>query len=118
MINGQEIYLTRGDTAELKFPAFVDKEDGTEEPYEFQPEDEVWFRLAQKAGQKPILIEEQCYIDYENNVPVLYLTEDSTKNLKFGIYRYEVELRAGSERYTYIEDQPFKIGNEVEEHER
>ena len=112
-INEQSIYLTRGDSADLKFPAVQTNEDGTEEPYEFQEGDEVYFRLAQVAGQQ-VLIEKQCEIDSETNDVVLYLENDDTKDLKFGTYRYEVELISGTEHYTYIANQPFEIGKEVE----
>ena len=115
-INGQEIYLTRGDTAELKFPAFVDDNE-EETPYIFQEDDEVWFRLAQVAGQKPVRIEKQCDIDSENSTAILYLDSSDTENLKFGKYRYEVELISEGEHYTYIEDQLFEISKEVETHD-
>lgn len=114
--NGKEIYLTRGDTCDIMFPAYLKHADGTREPYEFEQGDKVVFRLAKAAGQ-PLKIEKECTIDFENSAATLYLEPSDTEDLDFGKYRYEVELQTGNERYTYIANQLFEIGNEVEKHE-
>lgn len=114
-IKGQSIYLTRGDSAEIAFNATND--DGT--PYEFQTGDQVIFRMALKAGQKPIALIKECVVDVENNKAVLSLTPEDTANCVFKVYRYEVELIAIEDggHFTFIEDQSFEIGKEIEVHE-
>lgn len=113
-INGQEIYMTRADTPELTVSALND--DGTD--YEFQEEDKVFFRLALKPGRE-VVLEKECVVDVENNVAVLVLAEEDTQDLQFKVYRYEFELVTDNDaHYTFIADQPFEIGKEIELHDR
>lgn len=113
-VDGQSIYLTRGDTGEFSFTATND--DGTD--YEFQTGDVVYFRMALKPGRDEAL-EKECVVDTENNKAALVLEPEDTQNFDFKVYRYEVELIAaeGGGHYTFIEDQPFEIGKEIEPHE-
>jgi len=114
IIKGQEIYLTRGDTAEISFTAT--NEDGTD--YEFQSGDIVYFRMALKAGED-VAVEKECVIDVENNKAVLILEPEDTAECKFKVYRYEVELIAieDGSHSTFIADQSFEIGKEIERRE-
>ena len=113
-IDGQAIYLTRGDTAEISVTATLD--DGT--PYEFANGDIIIFRMGLKPGQD-IALEKECIVDTENNKAVLMLEPDDTKNMKFKVYRYEFELICAEDEghYTFIVDQPFEIGKEIERYE-
>jgi len=113
-VEGQSIYLTRGDTAEFAFTATND--DGTD--YEFQNGDQVFFRMALKAGDD-VAVQKECIVDVENNKAVLILEPEDTQDCKFKVYRYEVELIAIEDggHYTFITDQSFEIGKEIEAHE-
>lgn len=116
LINGQSIYLTRGDNAEISVTAKT-LIGTTEEDYEFQEGDRVIFRIGLKPGQDVALAKE-CVVDLEENVAVLYLEPDDTWGLQFKVYRYEFELvTAGDEHYTFIVDQPFEVGKEIEKRE-
>lgn len=113
VVNGQEIYMTRGDTPELSVTAQND--DGTD--YEFQEGDRVFFRMGLKPG-RDIVLEKECTVDMENNVAVLVFEQNDTDELLFKVYRYEFELvTAEGGHYTFIADQPFEIGKEIELHE-
>lgn len=111
-IDKQSIYLTRGDTAEIATTATLD----TGDPYEFASGDVVYFRMALKPG-RDVALEKQCTVDVENNKAVLYLDPDDTRNMDFKVYRYEFELICHEDggHYTYIVDQPFEIGKEIEQ---
>lgn len=112
-INEQEIYMTRGDTPELSVKALND--DGTD--YEFQEGDRVFFRMGLKPG-RDVVLEKECTIDTENNVAVLVFEQEDTDELLFKVYRYEFELVTSEDaHYTFIADQPFEIGKEIELHE-
>lgn len=113
-IEGQSIYLTRGDTGEISVTATLD----TGDPYEFQDGDRVYFRIGLKPGQD-VALEKECTVDVEENKAVLYLEPDDTSELQFKTYRYEFELLCAEDggHYTFIVDQPFEIGKEIERHE-
>lgn len=113
VVNGQELYLTRGDNAELAITATND--DGTD--YEFQTGDRVVFRVGLKPGQD-VALQKECIIDFEENKAILYLEPDDTWGMSFKVYRYECELiTSGDEHYTFIVDQPFEVGKEIEKRE-
>lgn len=113
IVRGQEIYLTRGDNAELSITATND--DGTD--YEFQTGDRVIFRIGLKPGQD-VALQKECVVNLEDNVAVLYLEPDDTWGLQFKVYRYECELiTVNDEHYTFIVDQPFEVGKEIEKRE-
>ena len=113
-IEGQNIYLTRGDTAEISVTATLDSGD----PYVFQEGDKVFFRIGLKPG-KDVALEKECVVDTDNNKAVLTIDEGDTDNLDFKIYRYEFELLCAEDggHYTFIVDQPFEVGKEIELHE-
>lgn len=112
-INGQTIHLTRGDTAAIQpIPTVT----ATGEPYEFQNGDVVWFRLRQMPNLGAVL-EKECHIDFENNKCVLTLQPEDTIGLQMTEYRYEFELvDTEGGHYTFIENQTFDVGKELETH--
>lgn len=110
-VDYQNIYLTRGDTADLLIPAYSDDEMTI--PYEFQEGDKVFFHVALKPGQE-VVISKECAI-LEDGLVNLYLEPEDTEELSFKVYRYEVELvTSGNEHFTFIADQPFEIGKEID----
>ena len=114
VVNGQEIYMTRGDTPELSVTAQND--DGTD--YEFQEGDRVFFRMGLKPGQD-VALEKECTVDTENNIAILSFVPEDTEEMAFKTYRYEFELVTPEDgHYTFIADQPFEIGKEIEPHDR
>lgn len=113
VVNGQGLYLTRGDNAELAITATND--DGTD--YEFQEGDRVVFRVGLKPG-RDVALEKDCVVDVEENKAVLYLVPEDTWSMEFKTYRYECELITyGDMHYTFIVDQPFEVGKEIEKRE-
>lgn len=114
-----ETYLTRGDTAFIKPIVEVEDEEkqGKFDPYEFQENDRVIFRLALNSNS-PVLVEKDCYIDLENNKAVLTIDPEDTQDLEPRVYFYCMELvTATGNHFTFIENTRFTIGKELEKRE-
>lgn len=107
-INKQSITLTKGDDASLRLvPRYKDKT-----IYTVQEGDSAIFRLKVGASVKEL----ECVINLENNKIVVNFTPADTKDFEPGIYRYEAELITSlGFHYTFIADQPFILGNEIEQ---
>lgn len=113
-INGQTITLTRGDTADIQ-P--IPKVSATGQAYVFEQGDTVYFRLRQMPDYGEV-VEKECVIDLNENTCVLNLIPSDTEDLKMTEYRYEFELVDSiGGHYTFIADQKFIIGKELESHE-
>ena len=108
-IEGQDVYLTRGDTAYLQLiPKLQNKE-----LYVLKQGDQIKFRLRDGS----FLFEKDCDIDVENNFARLTLLPDDTVGLKYKMYRYECELiTVDQEHFTFIADRQFTIGKELDDH--
>lgn len=114
-----ETYLTRGDTAFIKPIVEVEDEEkqGKFDPYEFQENDRVIFRLALNSNS-PVLVEKDCYIDLENNKVILTIDPEDTQDLEPRVYFYCMELvTATGNHFTFIENTRFTIGKELEKRE-
>lgn len=112
-IDGQTITLTRGDTASIQpIPTVT----ATGEPYVFQEGDKVFFRLRQLPDVGQVL-EKECHIDLTENTCTVTIHPEDTADLVMTQYRYEFELvDADGGCYTFIADQKFIIGKELENH--
>lgn len=107
-INGQNILLTRGDTAHLNFVPV--NADGSERVS--VEGDNAYFRLRANS-----VIEKSCVITLGSSVIQLELVPNDTINLPYGTYPYEVELVTGEhEHYTFISGGYFTVDTEIEEH--
>ena len=112
-INGQTITLTRGDTAFIQpIPTVM----ATGQPYEFQNGDKVYFRLRQLPDVGAVFVKE-CNIDLADNLCTITLNPEDTIDLNMTEYRYEFELvDTDGGHYTFIANQKFIVGKELEEH--
>ena len=117
-VEGQKIYLTRADSAIFKVIPKVKDEHGDKIPYELQEGDSIIFRLKRKAEDNyEVICEKQCEIDVENNQAILKLVPIDTESCEFKEHRYECELVTYDDFHsTFIENQPFTIGKELEKH--
>ena len=107
-VQGNKIYLTRGDTAFLD----IILKDETGNPYTLNEGDILKFRLKENILGNTLLLEKAL------NQNTLELTPPDTSGLDFGLYRYEIELiKSGGEHFTVIENEPFTVGIELEVHE-
>ena len=115
VVKGQEIYLTRADTAYLQFiPMEKIPEQKEPTPRILQNGDKVIFRLKTNGA----VFEKECLIDLEENSCILSLEPTDTINLDFQTYKYEVELVTNiQEHFTFVADQRFTIGKEYEPHD-
>jgi hypothetical protein len=99
--------LTRGDSAYISFQ--LKKADDS--IYELQEGDQVIFRF--KVGKE--ITEINCSVDINNHITAVEILPEHTQNLKTGQYKYEVELITFDGKHsTFIADQPFIIGRELE----
>ena len=104
-----KIYLTRGDTAYLEIS--ITDESGN--PYALVDGDKIIFRMKQSTNDKNLILEKE----FNTEILRLELTPEDTMSLKFGVYRYEVELVTGAgEHFTIIENAEFEITPELEAH--
>jgi len=115
---GQQIYLTRADSARIKVVPTTKDEHGEKVPYTLEDGDRIIFRLKRKAEDTyEVVCTKDCILDVQNNQAVLYLEPDDTKTCEFKEYRYECELVTHDDFHsTFIENQPFTIGKELETH--
>jgi len=109
-ITGKQIELTRGDTA---FITLIPKIKTYGIPRQLLETDTIIFRLLTRQT----LVEIPCVIDLENNKALLTIEKEDTENITPGNYRYEVELITNNDQhFTFIADQPFILGKELEVH--
>ena len=118
-IDGLKIYMTRGDSARIQVvPKVKDETTGEKIPYELQDGDRIVFRLKRKAEDSiTVHCEKEANIDLENNKAILFLEPVDTETCEFKEYRYEFELITSDDFHsTFIENQPFSMGKELETH--
>lgn len=87
-VDGSEISLTRGDTAEFEVHPL--NPDGT--PYEFQEGDSVVFTLAKKWGAPSPIVEREV----PTSTLLLRIRPADTGSLAFGTYCYDIKVRNSS----------------------
>lgn len=110
LLEKQNVFITRSDTAYLQF---IPEDQKTKQEYEFQDGDSVIFRIQLDKDN----FEKECFVDLATNECTLKLTPDETANLDFRTYYYEVELiTADEDHYTFITGR-LTIGREIENHE-
>lgn len=117
-IEGQKIYLTRADSAKIKVTPKVKDDEGIFHPYELQEGDQIFFRLKRKAEDDyEVICEKECVINVSENQAILNLVPIDTESCEFKEHRYECELVTYDDFHsTFIENQPFTIGKELERH--
>lgn len=107
-ISGNNIELTRGDTAYIEFiPVNADGSD-----YTIVSGDHAYFRLQ---GNSVITI--PCIAYEGSSIVTLALQQSDTIGLDYKAYPYEVEIvTASNEHFTFITDGFFTVTLEIEEH--
>ena len=118
-ITGKSIYMTRADSATIQVIPKVKDEHEEWVPYVLEEGDRIVFRLKMKADDTyQVVCEKECDINLLDNVAILNLVPEDTQTCEFKEYRYELELiTVGDFHCTFIENQQFKIGRELETHE-
>lgn len=99
------IKLTRGDTAIID----IEITDADGEPYIMQPLDELIFTVRKIYDAGSVVIEKTL------QTPVITLVTDDTKDLTFGLYRYDIYLYNSSTHVldTFIAEKIFEVAEEV-----
>jgi len=112
--NNNKIYLTRGDTFEATISIY--RQDGA--PYIPQDGDSITFALKEAKmapGNQEFMNKEPLIL---KTIPVdtmlLSIDPADTANLKFGNYKYDIQIMLTSGKvYTFIDDADFIITPEV-----
>ena len=119
-VDGKKIYLTRADSGRFKvIPKVKDPENPDQRiPYTLEEGDRIVFRLKRKAEDiYQVVCAKDCILDIGNNNAFLYLDPEDTQTCEFKEYRYEFELITHDDFHTtFIENEPFTIGKELETH--
>lgn len=104
-ISGNNIKLTRGDTAYLTVP--ITMENGEE--YAIQSGDTLIMSV-----KKSINDAEYCFQKFIQNDTTIHIEPVDTEMLSFGKYRYDIQLnKANGDVYTLIDVATFEILPEV-----
>lgn len=104
-IRGTTIILTRGDSASIKLNP---TEDSTYEPAEG---DTIRFAMSKQYGATTPLV----LINIPIDTMVLEFRPEHTKDLAFGSYKYDLELRSadGNLVNTFVDKAEFIVDKEV-----
>lgn len=118
-ISKNKIAITRGDSGYIDI-GIINLDDGTE--YVLQDGDTVQAQVRTVANTGELLVDSsmengKIYIDNNGKI-VWHIVPDDTRNLDIGTYSYDVQLvTAGEDVFTFIENSPFKVTDEVTWHE-
>lgn len=104
-ISGNDIKLTRGDTAYLTVPIKMDNG----EEYAMQNGDTLI--LSVKKNVKELEYGFQIFVQNDNTI---HIKPEDTEKLDFGKYKYDIQLnKADGDRFTLIDVSMFEILPEV-----
>ena len=103
-INGNEISITRGDSA--SFSVTLKHED--ESAYSLDPEATITFTVKKDTSQPKSLIKKTNTGDTS-----FTLAPEDTSSLKYGEYVYDIQLNVGEEVLTVVEPTLFTVTEEV-----
>lgn len=108
-IDGKTIYLTRGDTFRSKVN-IIDRNTG--EAYIPQEGDTIRFAMSKKYGVKAE--SEILLINIPIDTMILEIQPEDTKGLKFGEYKYDIELTTSTGIVdTFIDKATLVLSEEV-----
>jgi hypothetical protein len=107
-IEGNDIKLTRGDSAYLHIPIENRLPDGSTTPYELAEGDVLVMTMRLNYDS------EICFQKTVKGVNTFHIVPDDTKDCKFGKYKYDVQLTTtDGDVYTVIEPACFQVLPEV-----
>ena len=105
-INGNEIRLTRGDTAYLTVPII---NEATGEEYVMAKDDILTFSMKRNINDPRACLQKVCVGSNE-----FHIAPKDTAGFEFAKYKYDVQLSlANGDIYTVIEPTSFRILEEV-----
>lgn len=115
-ISKNKISITRGDSAYIEI-GITKENEGIEETYVLNEGDDVRLQVRTMANTGDLLIDAsldngKIYVD--GDTLMWHIVPDDTKSLAIGKYSYDVEIvTSAGDVYTFIEDSPFVVTNEV-----
>lgn len=112
-IDGNNIKLTRGDTAYIEVPINVETDEGSA-PYILDPDDTLTLSVKKKIKDEETLLQKVV-----KGSSTIHFMPDDTKEMDFGTYIYDIQLTTSSgDIYTVIgptesETPSFRVLGEV-----
>lgn len=113
-ISKTKISITRGDSAYIEIG--IKNPDGS--AYLLQDGDTVQAQVRTVANTGELLVDasienNKMYVN-DDGIVVWHLTPEDTRDLDIGDYSYDIQLvTAGGDVFTFIENSPFRITDEV-----
>lgn len=105
-IDGGSIYLTRGDSADI---AVEITNSATGEDYAMQKTDKLILTVRKYPFKEAAVLIEKTLTGGN----IFHLKPGDTADLKYGTYKYDVELRSGDDVYTVVPCSDLVLEREV-----
>ena len=107
-IDGNDIRLTRGDTAYITVPIVNRLSDGSTTPYELAEGDKLVMTMSSNYGA------DICFQKTVVGANTFHILPEDTRGCKFAKYKYDVQLTTASgDVFTVIEPACFQVLPEV-----
>lgn len=104
-ITANEIYLTRGDSADIVVTIY----DMNGDVYSLQPDDVLLFTIKRNCITDDIIIQKDITSD-----STIHIIPTDTNNLDYGVFKFDVQLTmASGDIYTVIDPHDFNLTKEV-----
>lgn len=110
-INGQDIYMTRGDTESITL-AIYDEEDNLI-PFSNSNDDTVYFTVKSSTQTGVIDFQKVITTFTPEGEAIVEITPNDTSNLRYGDYVYDVQINKDGNVTTVIKPSKFVIEEEV-----
>lgn len=114
-IKGNNITLTRGDSAYITIVPTKKNEDGSTSPYVLQEGDKIRCQVRHEANDGELLFE--AFIEeVRPQEYVWYIRPSDTNGAEVKTYFYDVQIElSNGDIFTFIKSSPFTLSDEVTE---
>lgn len=111
IINGQDIYMTRGDTESITLSIF--DEEGNLIPFSNANGDIVYFTVKASTQTGTVSFQKTITIFTPEGEAIVEIVPNDTKDLRYGDYVYDVQINKNGNVTTVVKPAKFVIQEEV-----
>jgi len=111
IINGQDIYMTRGDTESITLAIYDEEENLI--PFSNVNGDTVYFTVKSSTQTGVIDFQKIITTFSPEGEAIVEITPNDTSNLRYGDYVYDIQLNKNGNVTTVIKPSKFVIQEEV-----